>query len=87
MIPPPPQQKVIVTFLMISVPLFSLHLACLQILRPVFTLLFVIQQKSLFRFYHHYPGNFTFQIQKSSVILIYHIDGIFYESKFNVQRK
>ena len=62
---------------MISMLLFPLHIAGLQILRPVLTPLFEVQQIPLFHFSITYPDKFIFQIHKSSAILIHCLDEIF----------
>jgi hypothetical protein len=61
---------------MIFMLLCSFHLAGLQFLRPVLTLLFEIQQIE-FDFSITYPGMRICQIHKSSTLLIHYLDDIF----------
>ena len=72
---------------MISMLLSPLHLAGLQILRPVPTLLLKSNKYPFFDLSITYPEKLIFQILKSSIILINSLDEIFYESKFDVQRR
>ena len=55
--------------------LYPIHLAGLQILRPVLTLLFQVQQMPCFILAS--LVRLTFQVHSSSAILIYYLDEIF----------
>ena len=72
---------------MISMLIFPLHLAGLQILRLVLTLLYESNKYTFYDFSITYPRKLIFQIHKTSVILIHCLDQIFNESKFNVQQR